>query len=420
MSEAICKRPAGRAAFLLVLATFAAAGGGCTRNYYRNQADREVNDILAEKDKYPFWQIEQFHVYPDPRARFADPTNPDRPPMPPDDEAAYKLSPHPQAPYHSGVGDVQGTAYLEMVKIWDEQNRAQQEAAGADTLSPAAGTGAASGDRADTRVGPIKTFFDEPLKAELRGFLLSLDQAVELGVVNSRQYQSFREGLYSTALPVTLQRFSFAYQWTAMIDAVRTSAGPLSPVDPTIWLRGLLTADVPRKNVEAMALRLVGAGPDAARHVRALQQFIGEGAWDDAALLAEHQRLVAASLGFDHVLIGAPFQPGRAGHGQIVADHDRLHPVFDTQQPASEALHELAEEVARQLLGLVDIDARHAEAANLRVLLNRVLRLHPERVNARAVRKQEVFLLRVPGAAHAAGFTDGVPCWEQLGVVVAV
>jgi SRSO17 transposase len=71
-----------------------------------------------------------------------------------------------------------------------------------------------------------------------------------------------------------------------------------------VYLRGLLLADVPRKNVEAMALRLLGAGPPAARQVRALQQFIGEGAWDDDALLAAHQRLVAASLGEpDGVLI---------------------------------------------------------------------------------------------------------------------
>ena len=40
-----------------------------------------------------------------------------------------------------------------------------------------------------------------------------------------------------------------------------------------VYLRGLLLADVPRKNVEAMALRLVGGGPHAARQVRALQQF---------------------------------------------------------------------------------------------------------------------------------------------------
>jgi SRSO17 transposase len=71
-----------------------------------------------------------------------------------------------------------------------------------------------------------------------------------------------------------------------------------------VSLRGLLLADVPRKNVEAMALRLLGVGPQAARQVRALQQFIGEGAWDDAAILAQHQRGVAHTLGEpDGVLI---------------------------------------------------------------------------------------------------------------------
>jgi hypothetical protein len=44
-----------------------------------------------------------------------------------------------------------------------------------------------------------------------------------------------------------------------------------------VYLRGLLTADVPRKNVEAMALRLLGAGPHAERQIRAVQQFVGEG-----------------------------------------------------------------------------------------------------------------------------------------------
>ncbi len=63
------------------------------------------------------------------------------------------------------------------------------------------------------------------------------------------------------------------------------------------YLRGLLTADVPRKNVEAMALRLFGAGPEADRRVRALQQFIAESPWDDAAILARHQSLVDESLG---------------------------------------------------------------------------------------------------------------------------
>ncbi|HEX5503892.1 MAG TPA: IS701 family transposase [Thermomicrobiales bacterium] len=71
-----------------------------------------------------------------------------------------------------------------------------------------------------------------------------------------------------------------------------------------VYLRGLLTADVPRKNVEALALRLLGAGPAADRQVRAMQQFVGAGGWDDAGLLAAHQRLVDETLGEgDGVLI---------------------------------------------------------------------------------------------------------------------
>jgi outer membrane protein TolC len=216
MNYATGNRLARRAACLLVLLAFAAGGTGCTRNYYRNQADREVNDILAEKDKFPFWKIEQYHVYPDARARFADPTNPDRPPMPPDDEAAYKLSPHPQAPYKSGVGDVQGTAYLEMIKVWDEQNRSEQ---GSEKKT----------DEVTGRSKSLKEYLDEPLNAERKGFLLKLDQSVELGVINTRLYQNFREQLYESALAVTLQRFNFAYQWTATLDAVRNWAGPLAP-----------------------------------------------------------------------------------------------------------------------------------------------------------------------------------------------
>jgi SRSO17 transposase len=78
---------------------------------------------------------------------------------------------------------------------------------------------------------------------------------------------------------------------------------------------------VRRKNVEAMALRLLGAGPDAAWQVRALQQFIGAGGWDDDALLTAHQRLVAETLGeADGVLLldGSDL-PKRGDHSAGVA-----------------------------------------------------------------------------------------------------
>jgi SRSO17 transposase len=87
------------------------------------------------------------------------------------------------------------------------------------------------------------------------------------------------------------------------------------------YLRGLLTADVPRKNVEAMALRLLGAGPHAQRQVRAVQQFVGEGGWDDEELLAEHQRLVQETLGDEagvFIIDGSEF-PKHGAHSVGVA-----------------------------------------------------------------------------------------------------
>jgi SRSO17 transposase len=59
------------------------------------------------------------------------------------------------------------------------------------------------------------------------------------------------------------------------------------------YLRGQL-ADLERKTVEPMVLAL--HGPDLAA-VRAGQQFLGEGAWEDGPILARHQQLVAESLG---------------------------------------------------------------------------------------------------------------------------
>src|SRR3954468_20075664 len=94
-----------------------------------------------------------------------------------------------------------------------------------------------------------------------------------------------------------------------------------------VYLQGLLTAEVPRKNVEAMALRLLGAGPGADRRVRALQQFVGAGAWDDDGLLAAHRRGVdgtlraGETLGEDDgvLIVGGSDIPKRGSHSAGVA-----------------------------------------------------------------------------------------------------
>src|ERR1700730_14774802 len=163
---------------LFLAAGLLLAVGGCTRNFFRQRADCEVGEVLAEKDVYPQWKIEDSHVYPDPRARFADPTNPDRPPMPPDDPAAFDLSPNPQNPGKAGVGRVEGGGYLDLLAKWDDENRAQDP----ETKQPEA---VVQREEAET----VKAGTSHRL------FRLRLEQAAELGLVNSRLFQDEREDL---------------------------------------------------------------------------------------------------------------------------------------------------------------------------------------------------------------------------------
>jgi hypothetical protein len=223
-----------KACTLLLLSSLVLFPGvvGCTRSFYRKCADREVADILKEKDQFPAWRLEQFHVYPDPRARFADPTNPDRPPMPPDDPAAWDLSPHPQQPGHAGVRKIEGTGYLEMLKAWDGANRAERQARweeqkkqpGYQEKREEQGFGVGRQNRL------LQTYVEEPFLGKKSGYLITWPQAVELGLVSNTTYQRIREDLYLAALPVTQERFSFAYQWAAVENAIRQWAGPQSSV----------------------------------------------------------------------------------------------------------------------------------------------------------------------------------------------
>jgi starch synthase (maltosyl-transferring) len=90
-----------------------------------------------------------------------------------------------------------------------------------------------------------------------------------------------------------------------------------------------------------------------------------------AAWPAQFER--AAALGFDHVLIGSAFATGQAGHAQLVADHEQLHPIFALPGDASDGLHRLAELAhAAGLALLVDLvlDRVAADGA--------LLRAHPQ------------------------------------------
>ena len=197
------RMPLGRTSIVLLAAVLFTAG--CTRRFYRDKTDDQVDKVLTEKNVYPKWGIEQWRVYPDPRARFADPSDPDHPPKPCDDPAAERISPNPQKAGKAGEGGWEGVGYLQLLADWDAANRGKPR------------------NEIPAGVGCDQRSTDKP-------FLINLDQAVELGVFNSREFQDRREDLYLTALPVTLQRFSFAAQFLAAGEAVREWAGHGSPV----------------------------------------------------------------------------------------------------------------------------------------------------------------------------------------------
>ncbi len=194
---------------------------GCTRRFWRQQADREVDGILTEKNCYDQWKIEAYHLPPDGRARFADPScDPDHPPMPPDDAAARCLSPNPQSPGKSGSGNPDGTGYLQLIAAWDVENRAKLPASTEAAASIASIAG-------PTPTNPVP--YEKTLESKERPYLLSVDQACELALFNSREFQDQRENLYLSALPVTLERFAFAAQFFATEQVIREYTGRRTP-----------------------------------------------------------------------------------------------------------------------------------------------------------------------------------------------
>jgi len=87
----------------------------------------------------------------------------------------------------------------------------------------------------------------------------------------------------------------------ALLDDLRTYHAIYSPLfqrrEQRTWaanyLQGLLL-EIPRKSIEPMILALGGAD---AKAVRAMQQFISDGRWDDAPILRRHWQAVDTTLG---------------------------------------------------------------------------------------------------------------------------
>jgi outer membrane protein TolC len=161
---------------------------GCSRSFYRQQADAETYPLVVERAFGPTSAVGNVDLTPPPQSRLSDPFNPDATPKPPDDPAAALFMARP--------GGFRGA------KTWGKNGQADQ-------IEPPG--------------------WEAGLGADEKG-VLRLDQqrAAEVALLNSRELQTAREQLYLTALALTLNRFEFATQWFAGLSPSFTRVGASS------------------------------------------------------------------------------------------------------------------------------------------------------------------------------------------------
>ncbi len=159
---------------LLLALGFFVLQPGCSRSYYRHQANEAVTKLVNEKSHdSDRWGLPDFTIDVDPRSRMFDPSDPDHPPMPPDD------------PYS------------------------------AEHLARPAGYPGYEGWLAD---GTTDTFenpqWRDYLPLDDDGVLhLTADLAMELSLIHSTAYQGQLETLYLAALDASSERFRFDTQF---------------------------------------------------------------------------------------------------------------------------------------------------------------------------------------------------------------
>jgi len=233
---------------------------GCARNHYRLNADRDAFGVLHEKTVARPWRLPfGYSVIADPRSRLFDWSNPNDPalPCPGPDLYSYRLPQFDESRAGVASGAASGVPTPEIVPLplnavpfdFDEVETDEVETdEGAGASEP--GRNAAALPYAETEEGltiqpippgywdavpesclarmmefqSVRTEFrrtqqaypaagsrEAPADAAPR---LTFREIVELGYLNSREYQAAKESLYSAALALTLQRFDYLTKYS--------------------------------------------------------------------------------------------------------------------------------------------------------------------------------------------------------------
>lgn len=183
------RRPIG--GLLLAVAIVLCCLPGCSRSFWREQADRDSYELISEKMTDPAWDLPRMDITPDPRSRFYDPYDPDELPLPPDDESANALM-------HE-VGGWQGyKSWHRFGQAFNVENPNWMENLLEDVE-----------ENEFVMQTSIAGVINQP--AALRN--LELGQLIELANIHNRDYQTEIENVYLQALAVSRERFEFGVRY---------------------------------------------------------------------------------------------------------------------------------------------------------------------------------------------------------------
>ena len=293
--------------FLLVAVVIAACGCSRTdRTANRLQADREAYDVIAERNVDPRWRTADYSIEIDPRSRYFDPNDPDRPPMPADDPASHR--------YMHLVDGRKGW------KRWHD-----------------------NGDRIELENPTWREAIAEYVEVGPDGSVkLNIDSALRLAYVHSPSHQNQLETLYLSALDVTTERFRLDTQFFGGYGAAYTHNGSLKNdqltvgADPTLQAqrRSATAGELLVGFANSFVVELTDSGADLASSLANFSfiQPLLRGAGRDVALeqLTIVERALLANLRAYHqyrqgfytqVAIGelGVAGPQRGGAGTVIA-----------------------------------------------------------------------------------------------------
>ncbi len=177
---------------------------GCSRSFWRSQADFDGYNILSQKQFDERWVLPRTSVEPDPRSRFYEVDDRDKPPLPPDDPAANR--------YMQWVNGWRG------YKSWHKfgQNMSVENPQWLANFGLAPDTFHDSYNLSDGvtyKTDPTKLSTEETIRIVPTIENLTLGQTIELASLHSRDYQTQLENLFLSSLQLSLDQYQFQVRY---------------------------------------------------------------------------------------------------------------------------------------------------------------------------------------------------------------